>query len=229
MRVRVRARFTNLDDGDLGRSVETPLLTERRAAIHPAPWTWLDQRHGAGVVTVTRPGEHAGAPADAAVTTVADAPIAVHTADCAPVLLTGDGTVGVVHAGWRGLHDGVLEAAIEAMAELGGRPSTARLGPCIRARCYEFGETDLARMTARYGPAVASTTAVGTPALDLAAAVRIGCERAGVEFDDSGVCTACSDRHWSHRARGDRARQALVAWLEPTGAARVSVRSGADG
>ena len=33
------------------------------------------------------------------------------------------------------------------------------------------------------------------------------------EVHDVGTCTACSPRHWSYRARADRARQAVVAWL----------------
>jgi hypothetical protein len=62
-----------LRDDDLADPATDPglpadVLEPRRAAIAPNPWTWLDQVHGARVVVVTRPGEHAGAAADAAVT-----------------------------------------------------------------------------------------------------------------------------------------------------------------
>jgi len=211
------ARFTDRRHGDLRIDGDPAALAARRAALHPAPWTWLRQEHGDRVVVVTRPGEHAGAAADAAVTTTAGAPIAVHTADCAPVLLVGDGAVGVAHAGWRGLVAGVVEATAATMADLGHPPRAATLGGCIRARCYEFGEADLARVAARYGPGVAATTAWGTPALDVAAAVRAACDRLGVPLDDLGICTACSGDHHSHRARADRGRQALVAWLAEAG------------
>lgn len=205
--------FSDAGHGDFAVTGAPEDLGARRGAIHPAPWTWLRQQHGAGVVVVTRPGEHAGVGADAAVTTVADAPIAVHTADCAPVLLTADGAVGVVHAGWRGLVAGVIEATARTMADLGHPPRAARLGPCIRARCYEFGADDLAEVASRYGPSVVGTTAWATPALDLAAAVRAACEWIEVPLHDVGTCTACSSTHWSHRAREERGRQALVAWL----------------
>lgn len=206
-------RFTDRSHGDLAIAGAPDELDPRRAAIHPAPWTWLRQQHGAEVVVATRVGEHAGAPADAVVTTVADAPIAVHTADCAPVLLEADGAIGVVHAGWRGLAAGVIEATARVMTDLGHAPQSARLGPCIRARCYEFGADDLAEVASRYGPTVVGTTAWATPALDVAAAVRAACAWIEVPLHDVGTCTACSSTHWSHRARQEPGRQALVAWL----------------
>jgi hypothetical protein len=65
----------------------------------------------------------------------------------------------------------------------------------------------------RYGPEVRATTAWGTDGLELAAGIASACSSLGVPLADDGTCTACSPRHWSHRARGDRGRQALVAWL----------------
>ncbi len=171
--------------------------------------------HGADVVVVTEPGEHAGATADAVITDVPGAVLAVHTADCAPVFFDGGGAIGVAHAGWRGLVAGVLEATVSAMDQLGHRPQTARLGPCIRTRCYEFGGTELDEVASVYGPTVRETTAWGTPALNLAAGVQTACERLGIALDDHGTCTACSPNHWSYRAQADTARQALVAWIGP--------------
>jgi copper oxidase (laccase) domain-containing protein len=205
--------FTDQRAGDLAVSGPEVDLAARRRAIHPAPWTWLRQQHGASVVVVTRPGEHAGAEADAVVTTAVDAPIAVVTADCAPVVLDGDGAVAVVHAGWKGLVAGVLEATVQVMTDLGHPPVAAHLGPCIRARCYEFGGADLADVASRYGPSVVGTTSWGTPALDVAAAVRAACGWTDLPLTDVGTCTACSSVHWSHRARAEGGRQAAVAWL----------------
>jgi YfiH family protein len=211
----IRSVFTDKRHGDLMVRTDPPTLAARRAAIVDRPWSWLRQVHGADVITVTSPGEHAGTEADAAVTAVPGTVLAVQTADCAPVLLTGAGTLGVAHAGWRGLEAGVLEATAAAMAALGGAPERAVLGPCIRARCYEFGGPDLDRVAARYGPGVRATTAWGTPALDVAAGIAEACRRLGIDLEDLGSCTACSPNHWSHRARAEPGRQALVAWIEP--------------
>ena len=207
--------FTDRSHGDLAVGGAPEALAARRAGIVDAPWTWLRQEHGAQVCTVVEPGDHAGTGADGLVTATPGAVLAVQTADCAPVLWMGDGVVGVAHAGWRGLVAGVIEATAAAMAAAGSAPNRARLGPCIRSRCYEFGESDLATVEARFGPVVRSTTASGTPALDVSAAVSAACAALGVRLDDDGTCTACSPNHWSHRARVDTSRQALVAWIQP--------------
>jgi copper oxidase (laccase) domain-containing protein len=167
-------------------------------------------------VVVSHPGDHAGAEADAAVTAVPGAALAVQTADCAPLALTADGVVGVVHVGWRGLLGGVVEAAVGAMRGLGATEIRAELGPCIRARCYEFGADDLEPIAARAGDSVRGRTASGAPGLELAAGISAVLAGEGVsDLIDQGVCTACSPNHWSYRSRGDTARQAVVAWLEP--------------
>jgi polyphenol oxidase len=194
------------------------VLEWRRRAIAAMPWTWLRQTHGADVVVVDRPGAEAGATADAAVTTVPGAAVAVHTADCVPIVLLGRDAVGVVHAGWRGLAAGVVEAAVATMDRVAptGTGVRAVIGPCIRVECYEFGPDDLDRVAAVLGDAVRGRTAAGAPALDLTVAAVAALRRGGVvQVDDDGSCTACDPRWFSHRARGDTGRQAAVAWLEP--------------
>jgi YfiH family protein len=166
-------------------------------------------------VVVTAPGEHAGAEADAAVTATPGCVLAVRTADCAPIVLLGERAVGVVHAGWRGLMAGVVEATVAALGDLGDPPTTAHLGPCIRVGCYEFDGPERTEVAERYGAAVAGMTAWGTPALDLAGAAAVALERAGVaEVHDTSGCTACDTRWYSHRARGETGRLATTAWLE---------------
>jgi len=184
----------------------------------PAPCTWLEQVHGGDVVVVGAPGQHAGHPADAAVTATPGCSLVVRTADCAPVALLADGAAGIVHAGWRGVVAGVVEAAVSALAGLGAEPGRVRavVGPCIRAGCYEFDAPERELVADRYGPDVLATTVWGTPGLDLVAAVRAALAGAGVgAVDVAGGCTAC-DRTWfSPRARRETARQGSFVWLEP--------------
>jgi YfiH family protein len=216
------AVFTGRADGDLGHGgayvhAVHPEVEARRRAVVPLPWSWLRQVHGNRAVAVTEPGGSAGERADAAVTAQPGCAVAVLTADCAPVALVSiEGIVAAVHAGWRGLLAGVVEAAVDAMRSTGASDVQAVLGPCIHAECYEFGATDLARMRARFGEGVAATTSNGTRALDVPAAVRAALARANVDdVIDVDACTACSpDGYFSHRARGDRERQALVIWRE---------------
>jgi YfiH family protein len=198
-------RFTNRADGDqrLG-----DLGVEEG-------WTRLRQVHGAEVVVVEHPGQHAGAEADAAVTNLRGAMLAILTADCAPIALaSADGVIGAVHAGWRGLVAGVVERTVEAMRALGANHIEAALGPCIHPECYEFGPSDLSAVANRLGYVVRGRTDSGRPSLNLPAAVRASLTRVGVALDyvDEG-CTACSTDYFSHRARGEDERQAMVVWL----------------
>ncbi|HEX4901957.1 MAG TPA: polyphenol oxidase family protein [Acidimicrobiales bacterium] len=233
MRRSVTVSFSTRTDGDLRIGADPHELVERRARLAPGEWTWLRQVHGAEVVVVDQPGAHAGAEADAAVTDVPDAVLAVHTADCVPVLLDGGTVVGAAHAGWRGVVGGVLEQTVEAMRALGAGRVTAHVGPHIRARCYEFGADELDEVAARCGDAVRARTAWDTTALDLTAAVHALLEPLGVDVVDHGGCTACEPRRcFSHRARADEGRAAATIVLRDappsgTGSGSVAPEAGA--
>lgn len=213
-----RTRHSRRSDGDFRIDGDTGGLASRREALAPGAWTWLRQVHGTEVVVVEGPGDHAGAEADAAVTTVPGAVLAVHTADCVPILLHDpeEGVVAAVHAGWRGLGAGILERTASVMQDLGGRPRWALVGPHIRGRCYEFGQAELDLVARRYGDAVRTTTAWGTPGLDLTTAVGAALGELGVAATFQDGCTACQpEDFYSHRARGDTGRHAAVISLDP--------------
>jgi polyphenol oxidase len=141
-----------------------------------------------------------GAEADGQVTTQAGVAAIVLVADCLPVALAGPDAAGVVHAGWRGLAGGVLEAGVAAV---GRGPVTAAIGPGIGPCCYEVGDD------------VRAVFASTQRTLDLKAVARARLQAAGVqEVHDCGLCTACDARRFfSHRRdRGVTGRQAGLAW-----------------
>jgi YfiH family protein len=127
----------------------------------------------------------------------------VLTADCLPVALVAPGgrAVAMVHAGWKGLAGGVLEAGIGA---LGGEVAAAFVGPGAGACCYEVGP----EVHARFGTSGRTLDLKGIAARRLRAA--------GVqEVHDAGLCTMCDPerRFFSHRRDGGRTgRQAGLAW-----------------
>jgi YfiH family protein len=220
--------FTDAADGDLAVTGPADDLARRRRRVAPHRWTWLRQVHGTRVVEVDEPGELAGAEADAAVTATPGAVLAVHTADCAGVLLWGTGpdpvtdepiaVVGAAHAGWRGLLDGVVQHTVEVMRRRGVDHLGWDLGPCISPAAYEFGVEDLAALAGRYGESVRATTLDGAPALDVRAGVRGALAEAGVDPErgpGTVPCTALDDGFFSWRARRDAGRQAAVIWLAP--------------
>lgn len=176
--------------------------------------SWVRQVHGRRVL-VAGHDPVLGDEGDALVTASPHAALAVFTADCAPVALASpEGVVGAVHAGWAGLVAGVVGAAVDAMRALGAGRVEAALGPCIRAGCYEFARADLDRLVSAFGPSVEGVTSTGRPALDLPAAVGSALAAAGATLAfDTGACTACDAAgFFSHRARGEAERQAMVVW-----------------
>ncbi|MDQ7070928.1 MAG: peptidoglycan editing factor PgeF [Rhodobacterales bacterium] len=111
-------------------------------AVPPDKLVTVHQVHSADVVHVT--GPLAASPrADALVTATSGVAIAVLTADCQPVLFSdaNAGVIAAAHAGWRGAQDGVLEATLTAMENLGAQRAntSAVIGPCISQRAYEVG------------------------------------------------------------------------------------------
>ncbi|MXZ53296.1 MAG: polyphenol oxidase family protein [Acidimicrobiaceae bacterium] len=192
-------------------------LDRRRQRLMVGEWTWLKQVHGADVVVVTESGDKAGSVADGAVTAVPEAVLALHTADCAPVVVVGDSAVGVAHAGWRGIVAGVLREVVQALHSLtpdSGGGLRAVVGPVIRPSAYEFGPAELAEVSGAVRGDVTSVTSWGAPALDLVSAVRGALRTAGVsDVEDLGFDTS-HECFFSHRVRGERARQATTVRLE---------------
>lgn len=226
--------FTDATVGDLRVSepgtADPSSLGELRQRVAPHPWTWLRQVHGNRVVEVDVAGEFVGTEADAAVTTELGVVLAVHTADCAPVLLIGDGAdpvtgdpvrvIGAAHAGWKGLRDGVIDSTVALMRRLGAVEFVWDLGPCISPAAYEFDDVELGALCDALGAEFRSTTLDGAPALDLRAGVRAALARSGVEVGEGNgphavPCTALDSGFYSWRARQDTARQAAVIWLAP--------------
>jgi hypothetical protein len=111
----------------------------REARHLPAEPLWLEQVHGIDVIDAAT--AHGRPIADASVADRLGLVCAVLTADCLPVLLCDvQGThIGAVHAGWRGLVNGVIEQTVLRM----GRPANdllAWLGPAIGPTAFEVGE-----------------------------------------------------------------------------------------
>jgi YfiH family protein len=166
------------------------------------------QVHGAVVQTVeVLPDPDAPRrEADGQATALSGAGAVVLTADCLPVALGSVGTVAMLHAGWRGLAAGVLENGVDALRALSGDEEIlAVIGPGAGACCYEVGP----EVQAIFGAAH-----TGERRIDLRAIARGRLLAAGVtQVCESGVCTICDERFFSHRREGARAgRQAGVAW-----------------
>lgn len=199
------------DDGDAVRENR-----ERLAALLdlPAPPCWLAQRHGREVAVL--PGA-AGAEADAAYTRTPGAVCAVLVADCIPLLLAAaDGTeVAAVHAGWRGLAAGVIEAAL---AHFRAPPPDIRawIGPHISADCYPVGE-DMRAACLGADPGAESAFRPAGPGrwlADLTLMATLRLERHGVTDIHASGCTFSEPHlYYSHRRDGACGRMAALIWI----------------
>ena len=207
---------TDSNDGNLSILQPADQLHQTQRKLIDAPWSYLKQVHGGEIIRIRNSSDSHGAEGDGMVSSACGVPMAIQVADCAPIVLICETPViGIVHAGWRGLLAGIVQNACSEMEKLGGHPTTAVVGSCIYPEHYEFGSVELEYMTREFGPTVESETLGGRPALDIPETAKIALRRSNV-FDTHfiGDCTASSGKHWSHRVRGDKERQAMIAWLE---------------
>lgn len=180
---------------------------------------WLKQVHSAKVHRIN--GEPQGVPeADASVSAQLNQVCVVLTADCLPVLFCADdgSEVGAVHAGWRGLADGILEQTVQAMA-LPGERLLAYLGPAIGPSAFEVGPEVRAEFMksdtqadAAFKPVAGSDKYLA----DLYLLARQRLARVGVTRVYGGdFCTYTdAQRFFSYRRDGATGRMASLIWLE---------------
>jgi YfiH family protein len=111
--------------------------------VAPEALITVNQVHSADVLHVEQVISAERPKVDAMVTRTHGLALSVLTADCQPVLFAdpGAGVIGAAHAGWKGALNGVLEATLDAMEDLGAdrRDITAVIGPTISQRAYEVG------------------------------------------------------------------------------------------
>jgi YfiH family protein len=153
-------------------------------------------------------GEHA----DGLWTDEPDLPILAMSADCLPIVLARTGmekpAVAVLHAGWKGLLAGIVEAGAAALGD--GRLRAA-IGPGIGPCCYEVGEEVAAPFRERFGGDV-----VRESRLDLWTSAERALQAAGVEqVTRIDRCTACEpETFFSHRRDAGRTgRQGVIAYV----------------
>jgi YfiH family protein len=202
-----------------------------RSDAPPAGLLRPRQVHGARVVQAQECAP--GIDADAVVTR-APQPIGVVTADCVPVLAaTADGrAVAAIHAGWRGLAAGVIEAGIDALRrEAPSETLRAVIGPHIGPCCYEIDGPvlDALRHFDADLDAAVTPSRADHHLLDLGALARAALLRAGVSAHEIGAlassCTSCdAQRFHSYRRDGPRAGR-LVHWIAVR-SSRSSLASG---
>lgn len=134
-------------------------------------------------------------------------------ADCVPVVMVGEVDMAVVHAGWRGLVDGVIQRGAQAMT---GPPGMAVIGPSIGPCCFGVSPDVAGVFADRFGAGVV-VDEQGGPRVDLWAAASVALSELGVpqrQIVNPRLCTRCNrDLFYSYRGDGRvTGRHGCLAW-----------------
>lgn len=164
---------------------------------------WLNQVHSSRCVAITDdyfvPLELAKA--DASFSRQSDVVCAVMTADCVPILIASKDAscVAAVHAGWRGLANGVLQNTLAALPSKSSNLSIW-VGPHISQAHFQVGE-DVKLALNQYENAFVADTAANKYRCNLFQIVQTICQSAGItDVTNSGICTYSDHQHFfSHR------------------------------
>lgn len=170
------------------------------------------QVHGTHAASITIPQQEVGH-ADAFYTSQPGIPVSVITADCVPLLLARrDGSaVAAVHAGWRGLYDGIIPSVLDKLHA--GADWVAVIGPTICAPCYEVSEELALDFAQRFAAMPRDAVLPSHRHLDLRAVAGHQLRQSGVtQIEHVGGCTCCKRDAQGELAfrsyrRGDRNSQ----------------------
>ncbi len=138
-------------------------------------------------------------------------PMTALTADCLPIAIarsTGAPALALLHAGWRGLLAGIVEAGAAALRGPDGGALRGIVGPAIGPCCYEVGDEVAEPFAALFGPDV-----LRAGKLDLWTAAERALRAAGVEqVERVDLCSACNPKFFfSHRRdNGITGRQGVI-------------------
>ncbi|WP_110457495.1 peptidoglycan editing factor PgeF [Shewanella algidipiscicola] len=187
----------------------------RSALALPCEPAWLEQVHGAKVVDLDNDQQRV---ADGSFCQSTNHVCAVLTADCLPVLICDKQAtqVAAVHAGWRGLCDGIIEAAI-AQFDAPADQLLVYLGPCIGATAFEVGDDVRQQFIAKHLQTTLFFSPRGHKYMgDLQGIARYRIEQAGVArlFCLPDCTYTLKQRYFSYRRESVTGRMASLIWLE---------------
>jgi polyphenol oxidase len=198
--------YASLNLGRLTRDSQEHVDENRRRACAElgadADALALNRQVHSAAVHRAHPGAR-GEPGDGLWTDAPGVPMLALTADCLPVAIVRDRALVVLHAGWRGLAEGVVDAGVRTL----GGADAAIVGPAIGPCCYEVGPEVSSRFDADLTRA---------RKLDLWTAAERALRRAGcATVERVDLCTACNgDLFFSHRRDGGvTGRQGVIGFV----------------
>jgi YfiH family protein len=185
----------------------------------PSSPYWLNQTHSVDVLKLPSPMLNG----DASYTIDKNKVCVVQTADCLPLLVTNmDGTiVAAIHAGWRGLSNGVIENTIEKM-NISPNELLVWLGPAISQKHFEVGFDVKKSFCEKHTEADKAFHLISEQKwlADIYALAKIRLNLCGVKqiYGDSvsdDYCTFANEvNYFSYRRDGITGRMASLIWID---------------
>ena len=202
---------------------ESDVLANRSLLISqyslPSIPKWINQTHSN--ITFDADSISSIVDADASYSKKLGTVCGVLTADCLPVFVCNkEGTaVGIAHAGWRGLVDGVIESLIESF-NCNGEDLIVHLGPAISQLSFEVGGDIKSQYLSKNESFERCFTCLNDKYyLDLYDAARVVLKSLGIESISGGDrCTYNEpDQFFSYRRDGEQSgRMAHLIWINST-------------
>ena len=185
----------------------------------PSSPHWLNQTHGVDVIELPP----ATFNADASYTRDKNTVCVVQTADCLPLLVTNKkGTiVAAIHAGWRGLLNGVIENTIHKM-NMSPNELLVWLGPAISQKHFEVGADVKNGFCEKDQEAEKAFRAISDQKwlADIYHLAKLRLKASGVTEIYGGsvtdnYCTFANEAdYFSYRRDGETGRMASLIWIE---------------
>ena len=197
---------------------ELAAVNQNRAALNvPGTPLWLEQIHSTKAVLL--PSEEIIPKADAAYTSEKNVVCTVMTADCLPLLITDrqGSCIAAIHAGWRGLCDGIIEATINKLP-VEPKSLLVWLGPAIGPDVYEVGQEVYDAFIKDDAEAKHAFIDVsdGHWLFDIYQLAKLRLNKMGVSHIYGGEhCTLSEEEQFfSYRRDGVTGRMASLIWIE---------------
>lgn len=190
----------------------------------PSEPVWLDQVHSnkvadADELSITAAVDIIPVQADASVSRTKGVVCAVLTADCLPAFFCNrnGSEVAVAHAGWRGLHNGILSNTLAAMKSAAA-DVVVNLGPAIGPQAFEVGAEVYDAFVKKDSKNIAAfvTSDKDHYLCDIYQLARIELSAAGVHSISGGECCTFNEskRFYSYRRMSNTGRMASLIWLK---------------
>lgn len=213
--------FSSNNLGDHVGDFPTCVKTNRELLAQQLPHSpiWLNQTHSTNVHRIeTSSTDHTILNTDASFTQLKKAVCCVMTADCLPIVVTNKqgNAVAAIHAGWRGLADGIIE---ETIKEFQDKPEDLLVwfGPAIGPKAFEVGKdvyNQFVTQDASYAVAFIPSGDKYLANIYQLATIRLN--NLGITNIYGGEYCSYSQESlfFSYRRDGQTGRMATVIWME---------------